>query len=284
MTEVAIELTEAERKSLLERFRRFRVATGTLTHGSVADFCESADHVPWLANLQGDLKDLQRPSALKSLIGLLPLGSRIVEIGAGEPHVATILAQLGYDVSIVDPYDGSGRGPTEYDYYKQKYPNVRIIRDLFSAKLNGFQSSTVDCVYSISVLEHVHPPALGDLFAGIRRFLRPGGYSFHLVDHVLAGDGSDFHVSHLARISSLQFALSNLTPENAAAECVRALHAAGADLDTYYLSARGHNLWRGSTPYEQFPFRKVISVATCQQLELADKRPAGPPAEATPIT
>ena len=31
------------------------------------------------------------------------------------------------------------------------------------------------------------------------------------------------------------------------------------DLETCYLSAAGHNLWRGAQPYETFPFRKVLS-------------------------
>jgi hypothetical protein len=32
------------------------------------------------------------------------------------------------------------------------------------------------------------------------------------------------------------------------------------DVETYYLSAEGHNLWRGTVKYEEFPFRRVISV------------------------
>jgi hypothetical protein len=37
------------------------------------------------------------------------------------------------------------------------------------------------------------------------------------------------------------------------------------DLETFYLSATGHHLWRGGKLYEDFPFRKVVSIQTCEQ-------------------
>jgi hypothetical protein len=32
------------------------------------------------------------------------------------------------------------------------------------------------------------------------------------------------------------------------------------DVETYYLSPSGHQLWRGGLPYNQFPFRKIVSI------------------------
>jgi hypothetical protein len=61
---------------------------------------------------------------VKAALGLLPVGSRLLEIGAGQPLVAAFLAELGYDVTIIDPYDGSGGGPTDYQLFVQLYPNV----------------------------------------------------------------------------------------------------------------------------------------------------------------
>ena len=63
----------------------------------------------------GDLKDVQRPWVLKAIVGAVPPGSRLLEIGAGEPLVAELLARLGYDVTVVDPYDGRDRGPTDLE-------------------------------------------------------------------------------------------------------------------------------------------------------------------------
>src|SRR6185312_1004533 len=157
--DATISLTREERSSLLQRYRG-RLPSEGLFYGTVRDFCDSADHLPFLSSLQGDLKDLQRPAALKLIVGLLPPGSSLLEIGAGEPYVAHVLSLLGYKVTVVDPYDGSGRGPTEFEYYVGKYPDVTIVRNLFSKDLAQISANSFDCIYSISVLEHVHQPDL----------------------------------------------------------------------------------------------------------------------------
>ena len=86
----------------------------SLSYATVRDYCDSADHFPRLATLQGDLKDVQRPWAVKAILNHLPPGSRLLEVGSGEPHAAAALADLGYRVTVCDPFDGSGRGPTAY--------------------------------------------------------------------------------------------------------------------------------------------------------------------------
>jgi Methyltransferase domain len=163
-------------------------------------------------------------------------------------------------VTVVDPYDGSGRGPTEFEYYSSKYPEVDIVRSLFSRELAGIPANSFDCIYSISVLEHVHQPGLSHVFAGIRRFLKAGGHSLHLIDHVLVGDDADFHLRHLAEIVTSQSQLAGEERAQPAYELVSVLQKLGNDLETYYLSAEGHNRWRGGTPYDAFRFRKVVSV------------------------
>ena len=123
-------LSPMERTALIERYAgKFPVEP--LAYGTVRDYCDSCDHLPRLSTLQNDLKDLQRPWTVKAALGLLPPGSRLLEIGAGQPLVAALLAELGYDVTVIDPYDGSGRGPTEVENFMQLYPNIRIIRDQF---------------------------------------------------------------------------------------------------------------------------------------------------------
>jgi SAM-dependent methyltransferase len=189
----------------------------------------------------------------------------LLEVGAGEPHVAHILTELGYCVTVVDPYDGSGRGPTEFEYYQCKYPNVQIIRDVLSDRLDTFEPASFDCIYSVSVLEHVHQPALSTLFDGIRRFLKPGGYSLHIIDHVLAGPDADFHLRQLAEILTLQAALAEEAHATLLSSFVTALKKAALDDDTYYLSAEGHNRWRGTMSYTSFPFRKVVSLHSCKK-------------------
>jgi SAM-dependent methyltransferase len=257
--ETTISLTPEECHKLLRRYRG-RSPSEALFYGTVRDFCDSADHLPFLSSLQGDLKDLQRPAALKLIVGLLPEGSSLLEIGAGEPYVAHVLSLLGYKVAVIDPYDGSGRGPTEFEHYLHKYPDVAIVRNLFSKELTEIRGNSFDCIYSISVLEHVHQPALSHVFSGIRQFLKPGGHSLHLVDHVLAGDGADSHLNHLGEIIASQSELALENEADRARQLGAVLNELTLDLETYYLSAEGHNRWRGGTRYDSFPFRKVVSV------------------------
>jgi SAM-dependent methyltransferase len=240
--------------SLMERYAGYVLPA--LSYGTVRDFCDSVDTFGALATVSGDLKDAQRPWMVKAILGGVPRGGRLIEIGAGQPLVADLLAKLGYDVTVVDPYDGSGNGPREYEYFRATYPSVRIVRELFNDQTPGLEPASFDAVYSISVLEHVPIPALAGVCAGIRKFLAPGrGRTIHAVDHVLRGTNDQYHADHLATlVEGLGLARADLD---------RTLAAARNDLDTYYLSAEGHNRWRGATPYDQFPMRQVISVQIC---------------------
>ncbi len=227
-----------------------------LSYGTVRDFCDSFDHFGALATVSGDLKDAQRPWMVKAILGSVPRGGRLIEIGAGQPLVADLLTTLGYDVTVVDPYDGSGNGPREYEYFRKTYPNVRYVRELFNDQTSGLESAAYDAVYSISVLEHIPIDALPGVCAGIHRFLAPGhGRTIHAIDHILLGTNEKYHTEHLGTlIEGLGLARADLS---------RTLEAARNDVDTYFLSAESHNRWRGSTPYDQFPMRRVISVQLC---------------------
>ena len=35
------------------------------------------------------------------------------------------------------------------------------------------------------------------------------------------------------------------------------------DPETYFLSAEGHNRWRGGVPYDRFPMRRCVSIQLC---------------------
>ncbi len=262
-----ITLSDQQKQDLLRRYGPHTQAPiEILTYGTVRDFCDSRDHIPYLSSIQGDLKDLQRPAALKAILGLCPPGSSVLEIGAGEPHVAHILSALGYSATVVDPYDGSGGGPQEFEYYRKKYPDVQITRDTFSAELAGIERGGFDCVYSISVLEHLSQPALSGVFEGIRRFLKNGGYSFQIVDHVVAGPDSQFHLRQLAEIVNFQSSLLHESTGETLYHFAYTLNRLMLDPDTYYLSAEAHNFWRGAMAYERFPFRKVVSIHSCARL------------------
>jgi len=249
----AVVLDDAALATLPERYGRYSVSD--VGYGTVRDFSDSLDHLGGLATSNADMKDIQRPWALKAILGHVPRGARLVEIGGGEPLVADVLARLGYEVFVVDPYDGSGGGVAEYSAVVKRYPRVRIIRGRFTENLLALAPRSVDCVYSISVLEHLSEAELADAFAGIRRVLTRGGWSIHAVDHVHKGNGQEFHLARQRAIAA----------ELGIAE-ERFEHALGRmedDVDTYFLSAEAHNRWRGRQTYDSFPMRRCVSINFC---------------------
>ena len=236
---------------LLDFYANYRVPL--ISCATVRDYCDSFDHLTDLASSSLDLKDVQRPWTIKAIIGNVPRGASLLEIGAGEPVVAAILAGLGYRVTVVDPYDGSGNGPTEFEAFKQRFPGVRIVRGQLVENLPDLVAHSFDCIYSISVLEHIPIPAVPQLCSAIRRFLVPKtGKSIHSIDHVLKGPGDAHHLERLLLLADLLgFSRTQLK---------RTLQAAADDVETYFLSAESHNRWRGKTVYENFPMRRVVSL------------------------
>lgn len=256
-------LNESSRQLLIERYSHKEFAE--LDYALVRDFCDSSDHLPQICSSDGDLKNVQRAWTVKAILGTLPPGSKLLEIGGGVPLAAGTLAELGYDVTIVDPYEGAGNGPTAYENYQQQFPNVNFVRSYFDGELQGYSDASFDGIYSISVLEHIPIENLDGIYRGIQKFLRRGGYSIHCLDIVVEGDRADHHKDVLKnvfylqkRLISDQYSLSQ--SDHLCNEMVKNLTM---DLETFYLSAEGHNLWRGNMAYEDFPFRKVISAQTC---------------------
>src|SRR5262249_41797768 len=128
-------------------------AAPRLGYGTVRDYVDSTERLPALATTSRDLKDVQRPWAVKAILGCVEPGSSLREIGAGEPVVAELLARLGYDVTVVDPYDGRDRGPADVDAMRAAAPHVHVVQGLFPRNLA--EDARFDCIYSISVLEHL---------------------------------------------------------------------------------------------------------------------------------
>lgn len=252
-------LPDEELWRVLERWRgRFDVPA--LSYGTVRDLADSRRHLGGLACASFDMKNLQRCWALKAIVGQVEPGSRVVEIGAGEPLVAGVLARLGYEVIVVDPYDGSGNGPREYRAFRRTYPELTFIRDTFPPRESI--DAPVASVYSISVLEHVPPDSVEDVIRATRRLLEPArGCSVHAIDHVLRGWGADEHRDRLDRIVAAS-GMSGDALDEVIARVER-------DPDAYFVSAEAHEQWRGELPYDAYPMRRIGSI------NLFAREPAG---------
>ena len=252
----ARELLPEERLWEIERRYRGSFEVAPLSYGTVRDLADSRDHFAGLARASEDMKDLQRCWMAKAVLGATAPGGRLVEIGAGEPLVADLLSRLGYEVTIVDPYDGSGNGPVEFERFRHAYPDVRFVREQFPPSQ---ALGEVDCVYSISVLEHIPLESIGETIDAAHAALAPGGSSIHAVDHVLAGWGAETHLERLEEIvqrSGLQVT-----------ELETLLERLREDPEAYFVSAEAHERWRGAVPYDEYPMRRIASIGVYRRVD-----------------
>lgn len=221
------------------------------SYGTVRDFTDSLEAMPGLAGANFDMKDLQRCWMLKAILGNVPVGSRLLEIGAGEPLVAGALSRIGYDVTVVDAYDGSGNGPREFETFRTAYPDLTFVREHFPPQTPV--GDDFAAIYSISVLEHVPLDVIDSVMERSRELLaKQQGVSIHAVDHVLAGWGAEEHLEKLRRIAA-GMGVSDDQLDATLAELKD-------DPETYFVSAEAHNRWRGALPYDQYPMRRIVSV------------------------
>lgn len=93
-------------------------------------------------------------------------GSRLFEIGAGNGHVAGVLAGRGYEVSGIEPSIDGVRLANQFA------PGAKIWAGSVYDDLSAHHGQ-YDVVYALEVLEHLYAPR--ELIAQATRLLRPGG-------------------------------------------------------------------------------------------------------------
>jgi hypothetical protein len=242
--------------AIVERFSKSDPGSGT-SYATVRDYCESLDELPQITGLDGDLKNVQRPWAAKTVLANVSPPARLLEIGGGEPIVSGFLSELGYDVTLVDPYDGSGNGPTDYQRYVELFPHVKIVREYFRPGLSALLAGSFDAIFSISVLEHLPADSLTSCFDAMAQYLSPSGASIHCFDFILQGRGDAHDFANSQRVLSEQQRITRQTAEEPFENLVERMKS---DVETFFLSPQGHHHWRGGKRYEAFPFRKVASL------------------------
>jgi glycosyltransferase involved in cell wall biosynthesis len=169
---------------------RYQFRSLPLTYSMIPDFGDSLNCLQPIATAGGDLEDSQRPWVLKAILSVVPPCSRILEISGGEPLVADILDRLGYEVWIVNPPHGTNVSP-DYERLQIEYPGLRFVRSPFGWQVLPAPPGGFDCIYSTSVLEHIPTTSIEALFAGMKKYLHPGGWSIHALEYVHASTGAD---------------------------------------------------------------------------------------------
>jgi hypothetical protein len=217
-------------------------------YSRVSDYTRYFDRYPSLMHPKGDLKDVQRPWALEATLGLVKPGGQVIDLGGAGCQLASALMET-HQVTVVDPYDGSGNGLRDPKPFRKKYPKIRIVQGVLNpdTSLAGF-----DAVISTSVVEHIAIARHRETVEGIRKALRVGGYSVHAVDVTLDAVngyllGTQRTAESFVRAHGVEF---DIGPSR---------EKALADVETYFLSPLTYQLWRNGRPSAIYPWRKVIS-------------------------
>ena len=207
----------------------------------------------------GDLKDVQRPWALKAIVGAVRPGARLLEIGAGEPLVAELLARLGYDVTVVDPYDGRDRGPADVEALRAAYPRVRFVAGPLPATTSRRRAVRLHLLD----LGARAPPARGDRRAsapGSARLTRAGGYTIHAIDHV-APRRRRRRPPRAPRPRRGALGIAGGRARRAARRGSTATRRPTSS------PPRATTAGAARAPYDEFPMRRCVSIQLCVPVE-----------------
>ena len=182
-------MPDIDHSKLVKLYSGFRPSV--LSYATAQDYCDSLDTMESLAtSTRGGLKDVTRPWIVKAIIGSCKPGARLLEFGAGEPYVASCLSKAGYQVTIVDPFDGrSGGRVAKADNVVEGFPDLNVISGIFQPNMEGLRPESFDVIYSISVLEHLDVDLIA-ITTAIAQYLAKPGRTIHTIDYALQGSSA----------------------------------------------------------------------------------------------
>ncbi len=220
----------------------------SLDYSTVRDYTRYWEEHSDLIGERGALKDVQRPWVLETVDDLIPGGSFVADMGGAACDLASCLAQ-NYRVTVVDPYDGRGNGPTRVEVMKKRHPTINFIIDTLNPDTDIDQE--YHAVVSTSVIEHIPVPHVGDAVEGIDRALISGGYSIHAIDFSVRGNGRIMvNNKHCLEAFVSAYGLDPGVVEELRNRMIE-------DCETYYLSAPMYQQWRRKRDYDEYPWRQV---------------------------
>jgi len=218
---------------------------------TVRDYVRYVESYPELLGPHGDVKDVQRPWALEQIRRLVPVGAKVIDMGGASCELASQLMD-DYEVTVVDPYDGTGNGPKSFSPYKARFPRLSFVAAALDETIE--LPRVFDAVVSTSVLEHIPSELIGTTLRGIDRVLKPGGFSIHAIDFTVRGEGGGIKERTDAVLSAVfRYYGLPLSPEGLAEELL-------SEVDTYYLSPQMYLRWKKARKFEEYPWRQVSSL------------------------
>lgn len=232
-------------RKLRDRYRVHGIETST-----VRDYVAYAARYPRLIGKKGDVKDVQRPWALEAVRARVPRGTKIIDMGGSNCELAAELMDE-YEVTIVDPYDGTGGGPRSSAGLQKRYPKITFVHGLLDSKLG--LPCQYGCVLSTSVIEHIPPNLVYDALVGIDDVLVPGGWSLHAIDFTVKGDGPIKR-----NTDAILQRLFDGYPIEESLESVR--ERVLANYETYYLSPQMYLQWKKARTFDEYPWRLVTTL------------------------
>lgn len=149
---------------------------------------------------RNNLKDFQ-DAFIMSQIGDVK-GQRILEMGGGDSRV---LRHLSRDNECwnLEIFEGKDGGPAK----EVKIPGVRNVIGLLGQFRDDLPESYFDCVFSVSVVEHIPDSDLPNVFRDAARILKPGGLFIHAIDMYLLDETHAIHPRNDANNNRLRLML-----------------------------------------------------------------------------
>jgi SAM-dependent methyltransferase len=131
------------------------------------------------------------PALVDLIIEHLPVGSSLVDVGAGITPLAPFLTSRGYVVDTVDPSEIHRTWPPTQDWNEWgylDYGHAGLAHKSWNSALNELPESCMfDGVFSVSVIEHIPATGRRALLKAIAARLRPGGLMVLTVDLTRGG-------------------------------------------------------------------------------------------------
>lgn len=157
----------------------------------------------------------------------LPAGG-VAEIGGGDSRTLPFLHGKGWNCINVDRFKGAGNGPTQVP----ENPAYSIVDAYIGDYSPLIPASSLDLVYSISVVEHIPNNALGPFFGDLWRVLKKGGVTIHAIDMYI-GDSPEEHNNqrlHLLAETAKAMGFQFLEADSLPVPIFRSCYATNPDL------------------------------------------------------